>query len=359
MRLAIPSLLLSIYIVVSLVCFMPCRSAVKVMLAAIIFAISLKYVIYEKVFGSFIAPDLPAWLMLSMELLYAAMVILFFLLFVKDGAALLLWLSHCLGTSWQLPFSPAVRSAGLTITALVLGIFGTWQAVRVPDIRVVEMFLPQIPASLDGFSIVQLSDIHIGTLLKGDWLKRVVEKSNSLAPDLVAVTGDMVDGYPDTLKDDIAPLGRLKARYGIYGVTGNHEYYFQVKKWLPVFKELGIIMLHNEHRILSVGSANLVIAGIPDPTEKRFGGPGPDIDKALEGAPDRVRVLLAHQPNGVYGNAMADIQLSGHTHGGLMFFLKPLLASFNGCLVKGRYDRTARQCMSVPAPVFGPDFHVA
>jgi uncharacterized protein len=99
-------------------------------------------------------------------------------------------------------------------------------------------------------------------------------------------------------------------------------------------------MLHNEHRTLSVGNGtNLVIAGIPDPTERRFGGPGPDIRTALEGAPDTVRVLLAHKPNGESSNIRADIQLSGHTHGGLLFFLKWLLASFNGGLVEGLYNK--------------------
>ena len=155
----------------------------------------------------------------------------------------------------------------------------------------------------------------------------------------MALTGDLIDGTPDALKDDIEPLGELRARYGVFGVTGNHEYYFQVRNWLPVFEKLGVTMLHNEHKTLSVdGRTDLVIAGIPDPTGTRFGGPGPDAHKALYGAPDALRLLLAHRPDGASGNDHADIQLSGHTHGGLLFFLKWLLASFNGGLVQGLYD---------------------
>jgi hypothetical protein len=196
-----------------------------------------------------------------------------------------------------------------------------------------------LPVSLDGFAIVQLTDIHLGSFLKGAWLRDVVAKTNDLSPDLVAVTGDMIDGSPDELKDDIAPLGNLQARYGVYGITGNHEYYFRVEQWLPVFAKLGITMLHNEHRILSVaGGSQLVIAGVPDQTAIHYGGAGPDIAKALAGAPDTIRVLMAHRPNGIAETINADLQLSGHTHGGNLFFLKWLISAFNGGLVNGLYE---------------------
>lgn len=339
MRLAPPSLLILAYILVSLVGSMPVRLMTRIVAGILLLAISLKYLIYERIGGSFIAPNLPGPLLLLMELLYAAMVILFFLLLLKDGLALLLWLSRCLGTSWQFPFSSEVRSSGIVLAALALAVFGTWQSVRIPDVRTVEISLPRIPAALDGFSIIQITDIHIGPFLKGDWMLRVVEKTNALYLDLVVLTGDLIDGNPDLLKDDIAPLGELRARYGVFGVTGNHEYYFHVNDWLPVFEQLGVRMLHNEHETLSVdGGAHLVIAGIPDRTETRFGGPGPDAKKALKGAPDSLRVLLAHRPDDASGSHGADIQLSGHTHGGLLFFLKWLLASFNGGLVQGLYD---------------------
>lgn len=338
MRLAIPSLVLFGYVFVSLILFMPCRLPVKLAACAALFAICAKYAVYEIIGGSFIAPDLPRPLLLSMEALYAAMVILFFMLLIKDALAILLWLSRCLGTSWQLPLAPAVRCGGLAVAALVLAAFGTWQSLRVPEVRTVEVTLPNLPPSLDEFTIVQLSDIHIGSLLKGDWLRGVVAKTNALAPDLVAVTGDMIDGTPEALAADIAPLGELRARHGVYGVTGNHEYYFHAEEWLPVFERLGIEMLHNEHRVLSVKGVDLVIAGLPDHTEQRFGGPGPDIGKALEGAPEAVRVLLAHQPHSVSANTGADLQLSGHTHGGLLLPMKILMASFNGGFVGGLYD---------------------
>jgi hypothetical protein len=339
MRLAIPSLVLFIYIIASLIAFLPCRPLVKAVAGIALLAISQKYLVYEKLGGSFIAPDLPGPLLLTMEILYATMIIMAFLLLIKDGLALLFWLSRWLGSSWHLPFTPATRSGGLVFAALVLGIYGTWQSIRVPDVRKVEITLPRLPVSLDGFSIVQLSDIHIGSFLIGAWLRDVVAKTNALSPDLVAVTGDMIDGSPEVLKDDIAQLGDLRAKYGVYGITGNHEYYFRVERWLPVFEQLGITMLQNDHRTLSVaGGARLVIAGVPDQAGLHYGWAGPDSKTALAAAPDTVRILMAHRPNGIAGKVNADLQLSGHTHGGHLFFLKWLISTFNGGLVDGLYE---------------------
>ncbi len=314
----------------------------------VLFVIGLKYLIYEKIGGSFIAPDLPHALLLSMEILYGAMVILFFLLLLKDGLALFLWLGRCLGGSWHLPFTPAIRGGGLTLAALGLGLFGTWRSLIVPDVRNVEIALPRLPAGLDGVTIVQLSDIHIGPLLKEDWLRAVVAKTNAQRPDLVVLTGDMIDGYAEALQEDIAPLGDLQAGYGVYGVTGNHEYYFHAREWLPVFEKLGIVMLNNEHRTLSLHGKELVLAGVPDLIAQQFGGEGPDSDKALDGAPSGVRILLKHRPSGASGNARADLQLSGHTHGGQLIFLKWLIASFNGNLVEGLFDRDGMQVYVSP-----------
>lgn len=343
MRLAIPSLVICIYLFASLVAFAPCRPLLKAAAAIALLVISQKYLIYERIGGSFIAPALPSPVLLSLEILYSFMIILVFLLVVKDGVALLLWLSRWLGSSWQLPFSPAMRSAGLVLAALALCGYGTWQSLRVPDVRTIEITLPRLPADLDGFSIVQLTDIHIGPFLKGAWLRDVVARTNALSPDLVAVTGDMIDGSPDELKDEVAPLAELQARYGVYGITGNHEYYFRVETWLPVFDQLGITMLDNEHRTLSVaGGHELVIAGVPDQAGQHYGGAGPDIRQALAGAPDTVTVLMAHRPNGIADTIGADLQLSGHTHGGHLFFLQWLISTFNGGLVEGLYDRGGR-----------------
>ncbi len=339
MRLAIPSLIVFIYIVISLLAFLPCRPLAKLVAGIALLIISQKYLFYEKIGGSFIAPDLPYPWLLIMEILYASMVILVFLLLIKDGLAILLWFGRLLGSSWHLPLSPAIRGMGLIMAALVLAIYGTWQSFRVPDVHRVEITLPKLPKSLDGFSIVQLADIHIGPFLQGAWLSEVVARTNSLIPDLVAVTGDMIDGSPEELQDDVAAFGDLRATHGVYGITGNHEYYFRIRDWLPVFSKLGIRMLQNEHTVLSTaGGAKLVIAGVPDQTAFHYSALGPDVTSALAGAPDTVKILLAHRPNGITDTSKADLQLSGHTHGGQLFFLKWLISHFNGGLVDGLYE---------------------
>lgn len=338
MSLALPSLLLFIYIVCSLILPLPWRPWSKAGLAAALLAVSLKFVVYEQVGGSFGAPELPRPLLLIMETLYASMLILFFLLLLKDILGLLLWVSRRLGASWRLPLSAAGRGGALTLIALLLGVFGTWQAVRVPDVRTVEIALPGLPPALDGFTLAHLTDLHIGPLLKKDWLRAVVEKTNALRPDAVVVTGDLIDGSPERLAEDVAPLADLRARLGVFGVTGNHEYYYQVERWLPVFAGLGLDMLHNEHRVLKAGDAAVVLAGLPDATEKRFGGEGPDLNRALAGAPEGVTVLMAHQPGGARERRAVDVQLSGHTHGGLMVFLQPVIALFNEGFVDGLYS---------------------
>lgn len=337
MRLAIPTLIVFLYIFFRLVLPLPCRPVCKIGLSLALLAINLKYVLYEQVGGRFFVPDLPRPVLLAMETLYASMVILFFLLLARDILLLLLWLSRLFGSGWRLPFSLSATGAGLACLALGMGMYGVWQSVRVPDVRTVEIVSPKLPRALDGFSLVQLSDLHVGPLLKGNWLRAVVDKANALSPDVMVLTGDMIDGSPEWLKDDIAPLGDLRARYGVYGVTGNHEYYSGAEAWHPVFARLGVVMLHNEHRVVSAGGGRLVIAGVPDLVEKQFGGEGPNISKALEGAPDAPCVLLAHQPRGAAANANVDIQLSGHTHGGMLFFLQGLIAFFNDGFVDGLY----------------------
>lgn len=332
------SLFLLAYVIARFILPLPYSPLFKMAIAFVFFIISQKFQIYERIGGAFFAPDLPRPLLLVLEMAYAALVILVFLLFAKDILSLALWLSRFFGTNWRLPFSPAATGIGLAVAAILISGIGVWQSLRVPDVRTVEITLPNLPRQLDGFSIVQLSDLHIGPLLKKDWLQAVVEKTNALKPDTVVLTGDMIDGSADALKREVEPLGRLTARHGVYGVTGNHEYYYKAEMWSPVFEELGVDMLSNEHRILSVGESNLVLVGIPDPTEKRFGGRGPNLSHALEGAPDTVRVLLAHQPRSAPDNQGVDIQLSGHTHGGLMFFLQAIVASFNKGFVNGLYE---------------------
>jgi predicted MPP superfamily phosphohydrolase len=212
----------------------------------------------------------------------------------------------------------AVAVPLLAALATLMGFVGARRRPRIVD---VEVPLPGLPPALQGFTIAQISDVHIGPTIKRDFLRRIVESVNALEADLVAVTGDLVDGPVEQLAVHVEPLSRLRARHGAYFVTGNHEYYSGAAAWIAEVRRLGLRVLLNEHVVLNHRDASILIAGVTDysahwfdPTQRS------DPEAALAGAPHdlRPRVLLAHQPRTAPAAADAgfDLQLSGHTHGG-------------------------------------------
>jgi len=188
------------------------------------------------------------------------------------------------------------------------------------DVAEVPVELERLPPQLGGFTIVQLTDIHIGALIGHRFIDQIVEKTNALRPDLIVITGDLVDGKVPELRRHAEPLGRLQARHGVYFVTGNHEYYSGVDPWLAFLERLGIRVLRNERIAIGDGAVSFDLAGIDDATAHKFGnGHGADLERALRGRdPERELVLLAHQPKAILDPAAAQVglQLSGHTHGG-------------------------------------------
>lgn len=205
----------------------------------------------------------------------------------------------------------------LALSAASAGWIG---ARRTAAVRRVDVPIAGLPASLEGFTIVQLSDIHVGNTIGRDYVEAIVERANRLQPDVVAITGDLVDGTVSALGPEVAPLARLKSRFGTFFVTGNHEYYSGVGPWLGEFRRLGFQVLVNQHVVIDHGGAKLVMAGVTDVSGHHFGeAHRSDPAAALRGAPEAsVKVLLAHQPRSAAAAADAgfDLQLSGHTHGG-------------------------------------------
>ena len=199
--------------------------------------------------------------------------------------------------------------------ALSLGAFGLGNVLRPVAVKRVKVSLPGLPVAAGGFRIVQLTDVHIGPTIGKDFLDEVVAKVNALEPDLVAITGDLVDGSVAELGQHVAPLGRLKAKEGVFFVTGNHEYYSGADAWIAQLKTLGVQTLRNERREIAPG---LWLAGIDDLTA-RGGDHAPDLPRALaDRDPAQPVVLLAHQPKQFLEAAEhgVDLTLSGHTHGG-------------------------------------------
>lgn len=210
------------------------------------------------------------------------------------------------------------------LTALAVTVIGYVNARRVARIVKVDVPIRDLPSELHGYTIAQISDVHVGPTIKRAYLSAIVDKVNALGADAIAITGDLVDGSVQRLAPHTEPLARLRARDGVFFVTGNHEYYSGALEWIAEVRRLGLTVLMNQHVIVQRGESRLMIAGVADYTAHHFHPEHKsDPQRALAGAPPgvAVRVLLAHQPRSAPAAAAAgfDLQLSGHTHGGQFF----------------------------------------
>ena len=210
----------------------------------------------------------------------------------------------------------------LAAAALSTG-YGVAEAKQTPQVKRVPVPIENLPPELAGFKIVQITDIHVNPTFRRDSVEEIVAVVNTLNADVVALTGDLVDGSVEQLGYDVAPLAQIKSRSGNFFVTGNHEYYSGALEWIDELRRLGYTVLLNEHQVITRGRAGLLLAGV---TDYRGGNFFPahrsDPQKALQGAPPAdVKILLAHQPKNIFEAARAgyDLQISGHTHGGQFF----------------------------------------
>ncbi|MBA3394330.1 MAG: metallophosphoesterase [Deltaproteobacteria bacterium] len=218
---------------------------------------------------------------------------------------------------------------------------GMIEARGTHEIVDVEIRLAKLPRALDGFTIVQLSDLHVGLTIDRAFVQRVVDQTNRLAPDLVALTGDLVDGKVEDLRDDFAPIGQLRAKHGVFAVTGNHEYYSGADPWIAELRRLGARYLRNELVTIGDGAASFDLAGVDDHGGKGWAGHGEDLASATAARdPSRALVLLAHQPRQVRRASKhgVDLQLSGHTHGGQIWPWHYIVKLQQGGLLAGRYQ---------------------
>ena len=219
-------------------------------------------------------------------------------------------------------FFARMAAAISAVTAVGFGAFAVPNALRKAQVKLVEVKLARLPKVLSGFTIVQITDLHIGINLGRAWAEQVVQQVNALKPDLIAITGDLVDGSPDRLRHEVEPLADLKAPNGVFFVTGNHEYYSGITEWIPEFEGLGMRVLRNERISVGLGKATFDLAGIDDSAARdrlKVPGHGPDLKKAVKDRdPQKELVLLAHQPREVFEAAEHNVGLllSGHTHGG-------------------------------------------
>jgi len=234
-------------------------------------------------------------------------------------------------------------AGGAVLVAGSAGLVSYRSATGPAVIEEVPVRLPRLPSSLSGYTIAQISDLHVGPTIREKEVRRVVEQTNGLKPDLIVITGDLVDGTPRELGHIVAELARLQARHGVLFITGNHEYYSGVDAWLELLPTLGIRPLRNEQLVIGDEGGRFTLAGVDDWSAAQFGaGHGMDLEKAIAGHdPERALVLLAHQPRDFQAAVRAgvDLQLSGHTHGGQLFPFN-LAVRATTPWVKGLYRET-------------------
>jgi uncharacterized protein len=302
--------------------------------------------------GAFAWPVFVGWALFALT---------FFAVLVSDVVRLMVWIVRRVMRAP--PMDPSRRQALARITGGVIGTavvghvgYGMARALGDPELVDVPVTLGKLPQALDGFSIVQLTDIHVGGTIGRRFVAELVERTNAIGGDLIVLTGDFVDGSVDELADAVAPFGELRANHGVYFVTGNHEKYSGVEAWVAHFRSLGIRVLRNERVEIARDGAVFDLAGIEDHSLKH------DLAAALAGRdPDRAVVLLAHQPRQVHVAAKhgVDLQLSGHTHGGQVWPWHYLVALQQGGLVAGRYTVGATQLYVSRGPSYwGPPIRV-
>lgn len=263
--------------------------------------------------------DVLAWAGLLMMGAFSS---LFVLTFLRDvallaGSAASGWL---LAPNWLRAFR-SDSAAAVPILAALASLVGFFNARRRAGVRRVDVPIANLPVSLHGFTIAQITDIHVGPTIKRHYLDAIVDAVNGLGADLIAVTGDLVDGSVAQLARHTLPLARLSARHGAFFVTGNHEYYSGVEAWVSEIRRLGLRVLMNEHVVLMHEGAAVVVGGVTDHGAHHYDpAQRSDPAAAMVGAPPNAafKLLLAHQPRTAFAAAPVgfDLQLSGHTHGG-------------------------------------------
>jgi predicted MPP superfamily phosphohydrolase len=217
-----------------------------------------------------------------------------------------------------------VSAMAVPAAAAVITLWGLANARRTARVARVDIPVPRLPASLEGFTIAQISDVHVGPTIKRPFVEAIVDTVNRMGVDVVAITGDLVDGSVRDLAGHVEPLRELRSREGTFFVTGNHEYYSGAPAWVRELRRLGLTVLLNEHVVLNRGNAAIVLAGVTDFSAGHFDrSQASDPKAALAGSPAAaaLRILLAHQPRSAAAAEAAgfDLQLSGHTHGGQFF----------------------------------------
>lgn len=223
----------------------------KALLAVLLAVAAFKFHLLH-LFGGpmFFSPVLPEGVLLAAAWLFSVLFLFFFLLLAADAARLLyLLVLFCLRKKRTERFRIIGNRVNLVLLAFaaVLATVGMVGGTGVPRVKEETISVNHLPDGADGLAVAVLADLHVDGITRADCIRKIVERTNALNPDIVIIAGDFVDGTVPVHGDDLRPLADLKARYGVFGVPGNHEYYSGYEEWMKFLPTLGIRMLHNEH----------------------------------------------------------------------------------------------------------------
>lgn len=286
-----------------------------------------KFACFKWFGGNAYAPDFPEWLLWSWNALYSSAAVLFALSIVFF-------------------FKFRWKGRILATVALSIGVLGVWTGIRPPTLHEIEIAYPDLPDSLDGYRILQISDLHVSNSVRAWRTRKVVELANSAGADLICLTGDYQDGIAETLHDALEPITGLRARDGVWAVSGNHDHFRNHAGWWWWYKRWGIRFLANEcvfpHPGLALGGVNDDQCASVRKRSAPIGAAVPNVGRTFAAATNgEFRVLMQHQPRHAEDNLLGHcvrLQLSGHTHGGIMPLFDLIVKVANNGFVHGRYD---------------------
>ncbi len=271
-----------------------------------------------------ILPEAPRSIMIVASTLYTAVLVFSQLTLLRDLLFLprALFLRFIRKKAWSFPY----QQSGIVVLAigLLATSFTMWQSMRLPQTREVEIRLPSLPIENKQLRIAFLADIHLSAINDASYAQGIVERVNALHPDLIVIVGDICDGAIRDRKNDLAPLGDLKAPLGVYVSAGNHEYYSGYQDCMQAYRELGFKTLENENAEPITGLSLIGVgdyAGYTNNHPHYQTLPGVDLLEAMKGLPEgNATILLGHQPciAAIENLERIDLLLSGHSHGGMM-----------------------------------------
>ncbi len=281
-------------------------------------------------------PELPGWSIIFSGWLYGMMMLYFLMLIVYEAVRAVT--VRKFSKEKRRRVDARAHLVLLSVTSIIVSV-GVYNTVPVPDIHHYKVKVPGLPPEAENLRIAVLADLHADPVTGADRIGDIVDFTMAQKPDLIAIVGDFADGDADKMAKELAPLARLSAKYGVFGVPGNHEYYSGYEKWMAEFAKLNITMLPNASRMLD---CKIALAGVTDRAARRYKLERPDFKAAMKEIPeDMPVVVLCHRPDEVmkasaYKNAV--LQLSGHTHGGMTPLLSWFVKRSNYGFVRGRYQ---------------------